>query len=53
MIMPFAEAPNRNANDLSYFFREVKSGIENCDSLTHKYKVFRSEDHFDITPHII
>jgi len=51
--MPFTESPNRNKEDLTYFFNIIKDGIEKCTDLENNYKVFRSENHFDITQHII
>ncbi len=37
----------------TYFFNEISAEIESCKQLDNKYKVFRSEDDFDITPNII
>ena len=53
VIMPFIKANNRNQEQLTSFFNALQSAIEAEDNLTHKYKVRRSGDDFNITDQII
>lgn len=52
-IMPFAESPTRNKEELTAFFEnEIKQPIESGE-FKHRYTVKRSDDEFDITEQII
>ena len=54
VIMPFEESPTRKRPQLDTFFEsDLKDYIEKSTDLKHKHRVSRSDDTFEITPHII